>query len=63
MPRSHTAKQYLTRAKHCIGIAEGMDLPARLILLQIAQAWMRLAEQVDRDESLPLTLVLCLSSL
>ncbi len=49
MPRSDDAKQYLARARHCLDIASAIDSSRRLILLGMAQAWMRLAEQAVRN--------------
>jgi hypothetical protein len=49
MPRSEDAKDYLARARHCLDIASAMDSPRRLILLEMAQAWTRLAEQAERN--------------
>ncbi len=49
MPRSDDAKQYLARARHCLDIASAIDSSRRLVLLEMAQAWMRLAEQAERN--------------
>ncbi len=43
------AKDYLVRAQHCIDIAKETDSPRRLVLLEMAKAWMRLAEQAERN--------------
>lgn len=49
MPRSQDAKAYLVRARHCLDIASAVDVSRRLILLEMAQAWTRLAEQAERN--------------
>jgi hypothetical protein len=49
MPRSEDAKTYLARARHCLDIASALDPSRRLILLEMAQAWTRLAEQAERN--------------
>ena len=49
MPRSKDAKVYLARARHCLDIASALDASRRLILLEMAQAWTRLAEQAERN--------------
>jgi len=49
MPRSEDAKEYLWRARHCLDIASAVDSSRRLILLEMAQAWTRLAEQAERN--------------
>jgi hypothetical protein len=43
------AKAYLARAQHCLDIARAMDGSHRLILLEMAQAWTRLAQQAERN--------------
>jgi hypothetical protein len=43
------AKEYLARARHCLDIASAMQGPRRLILLEMAQAWSRLARQAERN--------------
>jgi hypothetical protein len=49
MPGSEDAKAYLLRARHCLDIASAVDRSRRLILLEMAQAWTRLAEQAERN--------------
>jgi hypothetical protein len=43
------AKDYLDRARHCLDIASTVDGSRRLILLEMAQAWSRLARQAERN--------------
>ena len=43
------AKAYLKRAQHCLDLARAMDGSRRLILLEMAQAWTRLAQQAERN--------------
>jgi len=49
MLRGGTANDYRVRAKLCLEIARELDSSQKLILLQMAQAWLRLAEQADRN--------------
>ncbi len=49
MRRSRNASEYRIRAKHCLDIASDMDSPRKVILLTMAQAWLRLADQADRN--------------
>ena len=49
MPGNEDAKSYLARARHCLDIASAFDASRRLILLEMAQAWTRLAEQAERN--------------
>jgi hypothetical protein len=50
MPGSDDAKEYLARAKHCLDIASVVDSSRRLVLLEMAQAWSRLAVQAERNQ-------------
>jgi hypothetical protein len=43
------AKEYLARARHCLDIASAVDSSRRLILLEMAQAWTRLAEHAEKN--------------
>ena len=54
MPGSEDAKEYLWRARHCLDIASAVDASRRLILLEMAQAWTRLAEQAERNRKIDL---------
>ena len=49
MPGREVAKEYLLRARHCLDIASAVDPSRRLILLEMAQAWTRLADQAERN--------------
>ena len=49
MLRGGSANDYRVRAKLCQDIAREMDSPGKLILLQMARAWLRLADQADRS--------------
>jgi hypothetical protein len=49
MPGNEDVKEYLWRARHCLDIASAVDSSRRLILLEMAQAWTRLAEQAERN--------------
>jgi len=51
MTGNEDAKEYLARARHCLDIASAMDQSRRLILLEMAQAWTRLAEQAERNRN------------
>ena len=52
MPRRDFAKEYRLRAQHCLDIATDMaDLPNRMILLDMAQAWLLLADQAERNRT------------
>jgi hypothetical protein len=43
-------REYKTRARHCIDIAADLDGARRLVLLEMAKAWMLLAEQAARNQ-------------
>ena len=49
MTGRNDAKEYLARARHCLDIASAVDSSRRLILLEMAQAWTRLAKQAERN--------------
>lgn len=49
MAGNDDAKEYLARARHCLEIASAVDSSRRLILLEMAQAWTRLAAQAERN--------------
>jgi hypothetical protein len=52
MPDGDDVQRYLTRARCCVEIASTMsDVQQRLILLEMAQVWMRLANQSGANES------------
>jgi hypothetical protein len=56
MPDEDVVQKYLTRARCCVEIATTMsDVQQRLILLDMAQVWMRLANQAGTNESTDLT--------
>lgn len=44
------AREYRLRAQHCLDIAMDLDGVRKAVLLDMAQAWMRLAEQAKRNE-------------
>jgi len=50
MPDGDDVQKYLTRARCCVEIAGTMsDVQQRLILLDMAQVWIRLANQAGAD--------------
>jgi hypothetical protein len=49
MLKGGSANDYRVRAKLCLDIARDFDSPRKLILLQMARAWLRLADQADRN--------------
>jgi len=50
MSGRENAKEYRLRAQHCLDIAMDMDdLSKRMVLLNMAQAWMLLADQAERN--------------
>jgi hypothetical protein len=52
MPGTDDANEYRRCALECVEMANAMDNPAhRVVLLQMAQAWMRLAENADKKPS------------
>ncbi len=52
MPGTDDANEYRRCALECVEMANAMDNPIhRLVLLQMAQAWMRLAENADKKSS------------
>ena len=52
MPGTDDASDYRRCALECVEMANAIDNPAhRLVLLQMAQAWMRLAENADKTSS------------
>jgi len=49
MPESDDAKEYRRRALECAEMAKCMDDSAhRVALLEMAQAWMRLADRAEK---------------
>ena len=44
-----SANDYRVRAKLCLDIARDLDSSRKVILLQMAQVWLRLADQADRN--------------
>ena len=45
-------KQYLTRARQCVEIASTMgDAQQRLILLEMARVWTKLAKQAEKNKA------------
>ena len=44
------AREYRLRAQHCLDIATDLDGVRKRVLLDMAQAWMRLAEQAKRNQ-------------
>jgi len=51
MPDGDDVQKYLTRARCCVEIASTMsDVQQRLILLDMAQVWIRLANQAGADQ-------------
>jgi hypothetical protein len=56
MPDGDDVQRYLTRARCCVEIASTMsDVQQRLILLDMAQVWIRLANQGGTNESTDLS--------
>ena len=52
MSARQRAKDYRLRAQHCLNIAMDMDdLSKRMVLLDMAQAWMLLADQAARTRT------------
>ncbi len=49
MSNRDNPKQYRLRAQHCLDIAIGLQSPDKLALLEMAQAWLRLADQAERN--------------
>lgn len=49
MLRRQGAKEYRIRAQHCLDIAKDFDSSQRVMLLKMAQAWLRLADQAERN--------------
>jgi hypothetical protein len=43
-------RPYRVRAQHCLDIAAGLDSSRSLVLLEMAQAWLRLAAQAERNQ-------------
>ena len=50
MPGSEDANEYLVRARQCLGMARDAETTRKVILLEMAQAWTRLAQQAERNE-------------
>jgi len=50
MPGSEDANEYLVRAKQCLDMAREAETSRKVILLEMAQAWTRLAAQAERNE-------------
>jgi hypothetical protein len=51
MAGNDDARAYRVRAQHCLEIAQDLgDTSRRMILLDMAQAWIRLAEQAARNQ-------------
>jgi hypothetical protein len=56
MPDEDDVQRYLTRARCCVEIASTMrDVQQRLILLDMAQVWIRLANQSGTNVSTDLS--------
>ncbi len=52
MPVGDEAQRYRMRARQCVETARTMsDVQQRLIVLDMAQAWMRLANQAEKNSS------------
>jgi hypothetical protein len=49
MMRGGSANDYRVRAKLCLEIAEDLDSSRKVILLQMARVWLRLAAQAERN--------------
>jgi hypothetical protein len=49
MPGREDASEYRLRAQHCLDIAKDAASSRKLILLEMAQAWLRLAALADRN--------------
>ena len=44
------AREYRARARHCVEIADSLEGVRKVVLLEMAQAWMRLADQAWRNK-------------
>jgi hypothetical protein len=55
MLRGGSANDYRVRAKLCLEIAKDLDSSRKVILLQMAQVWLRLAAQADRNRKSDVT--------
>lgn len=44
------AREYRLRAQHCLDIAGDLEGVRKVVLLDMAQAWLRLAEQAKRNQ-------------
>ena len=52
MSQTSTAYEYRQRADHCLEIARVLELVRhRKMVLDMAEAWLRLAEQADRTQN------------
>jgi hypothetical protein len=50
MSSSELAAAYRLHGAHCIAIAQTSDVESKLVLLDMAQAWLRLAEQAFKND-------------
>src|SRR5690349_21373059 len=50
MRRRNDARQYRLRAQHCLDIANDLTGARKLVLIEMAQAWARLADQSERNQ-------------
>jgi hypothetical protein len=52
MSRLDAAEEYRRRAEHCVKLARALARAEdKLILLEMAQAWLRLAEQATKNRA------------
>ena len=49
MSSSSVAAGYRAFAAQCVQIAEGLQSDTKLVFLHMAQAWLRLAEQAEKN--------------
>jgi len=52
--RNARAREYKLRAQHCIDIAADLEGIRKVVLLEMAQAWLRLADQAERSQAVDL---------
>jgi hypothetical protein len=62
MPEGEDAKEHRRRALECVEMAKSIENPAyKLAMLEMAQAWMRLAEKAETKPTGLIKLVMALS--
>ena len=43
------AREYRARAQHCVDIAAGLEGAQKVVLLEMARGWLKLADQARRN--------------